>query len=246
MFIYSSCGKWDFPLSCGVFLPPPLSQAFPLLIAGRVLLLLPAGLFIYSSRGKWVFPPLLWIFLPLPLSQAFPLLVAGRTPLLLPSPARPSLFIYSSGKDSLPPLSGTEGAPPSLQCVFIVLIAYYSVSLFSPGGDRSVQGAMLVWSRDVCGSTAYHLAHLVLHVFPSHLGVGIWWPGGPPSFSVLREVEMFCAGWRCGGVKVLPLLGGLAYKVWLQHLSKISLQEACFLLSPSSGHQGGLAAGMPG
>jgi hypothetical protein len=30
---YSSCGS--SPLSCGVFLPPPLSQAFLLLVAGR-------------------------------------------------------------------------------------------------------------------------------------------------------------------------------------------------------------------
>jgi hypothetical protein len=28
VFIYSSCGKWVFSLSCGVFLPPPLLQAF--------------------------------------------------------------------------------------------------------------------------------------------------------------------------------------------------------------------------
>jgi hypothetical protein len=46
------------PLSCGVFLPLPLLQAFPLLIAGHVLLLLPslAGLFIYSS-GRIPLPP---------------------------------------------------------------------------------------------------------------------------------------------------------------------------------------------
>jgi hypothetical protein len=36
-------------------------------------------------------------------------------------------------------------------------------------------------------------------------------------------VKMLCAGWRCGGVKVLPLLGGFACKVYLQHLSKILL-----------------------
>jgi hypothetical protein len=36
-------------------------------------------------------------------------------------------------------------------------------------------------------------------------------------------VEMLCTGWKCGGVKVLPLLGGFACKVCLQHLSKISL-----------------------
>jgi hypothetical protein len=36
-------------------------------------------------------------------------------------------------------------------------------------------------------------------------------------------VEMLCAGWKCGGVEVLTLLGGLACKVCLQHFSKISL-----------------------
>jgi hypothetical protein len=53
-------GKWAFPLSCGVFLPPPLLQAFPLLVAGRVLLLLPslAGLFIYSSMRDFPSPTL--------------------------------------------------------------------------------------------------------------------------------------------------------------------------------------------
>jgi hypothetical protein len=40
------------------------------------------------------------------------------------------LFIYSSWKDSPPLLFGAQCAPPSLQHVFIVLIAYYSVSLF--------------------------------------------------------------------------------------------------------------------
>jgi hypothetical protein len=51
MFICSSHGKWAFPLSCGVFLPLPLLQAFPLLVAGQVLPLPPslAGSFIYSS-----------------------------------------------------------------------------------------------------------------------------------------------------------------------------------------------------
>jgi hypothetical protein len=96
--------------------------------------------------------------------------------------AKPSLLIYSSRKDSPPPLFGTQCTPPSLQHVLIVLIAYYSVSLFSPGGGWSVQGAMLFWPSVVCGSTAYCLAHLVC-VFPSHLGVGNWWPGGPPGFS---------------------------------------------------------------
>jgi hypothetical protein len=51
---------WEvvFPLSCGVFLPPLLSQAFPLLVAGCMPLLLPslAGLFIYSSGRDFPSP----------------------------------------------------------------------------------------------------------------------------------------------------------------------------------------------
>jgi hypothetical protein len=72
VFIYSSCGKWVFPLSCGIFLPLPLLQAFLLLVAGRV-------------------PPLP----PKPLrpSPAFLFTVLGRIPLpLLRSSGRLTLF----------------------------------------------------------------------------------------------------------------------------------------------------------
>jgi hypothetical protein len=46
-------GSGPSPLSCGVFLPPPLLQAFLLMVAERVLPLLPclAGVFICSSMG---------------------------------------------------------------------------------------------------------------------------------------------------------------------------------------------------
>jgi hypothetical protein len=63
------------------------------------------------------------------------------------------LFIYSPGKDSLPPIFGTQCTPPSFPRVFFALIAYYSVSLFSLSGGWSVQGAMLLWPRLVCGRT---------------------------------------------------------------------------------------------
>jgi hypothetical protein len=220
MFIYSSCGKWVFPLSCGVFLPLLLLQAFPLLLAGHVLLLLPAGVFVYNSHGRWVSPLSCGVFLPLPLSQAFPLLVARHAPPLLPSLARPGLFIYSSGRDS-PPLALRVLHPLcNVSLLFLLLITQFSFFL---GGGRSVQGAMLIWPKVVCGSTTYHLVHLV-RVFPGHLGASIWWwPRGPPDFSIQCDVEMLCTGWRCEGVKVLPLLSGLACKVCLQCLSKISL-----------------------
>jgi hypothetical protein len=113
------------------------------------------------------------VFLPLPLLQAFPHLVAGCTPLLLPSPARPGLLIYSSVRDPPPPLQRSGCPILFATCLYC---SYYSVSLFFLGGGRSVQGAMLIWPRIVCGSTTYYLAHLVVRIFPSCLGAGIWWP----------------------------------------------------------------------
>jgi hypothetical protein len=60
MFVYSSMGSGPSSLSCGVFLLPPLLQAFPLLVAGPVPLLLPslARLFIYSSVRDFPSPHL--------------------------------------------------------------------------------------------------------------------------------------------------------------------------------------------
>jgi hypothetical protein len=79
------------------------------------------------------------------------------------------------GGISPPLLFGAQGIPPSLLHVFFVVIVYYSVFfLFSLGWGRSVQGAMLIWPRVVCGRTTCHLAHPVVCVFPSGLGAGIW------------------------------------------------------------------------
>jgi hypothetical protein len=72
VFIYSSLGKWVFPQSYVVFLPPLLLTASLLLIAGRVPLLLPACVFVYSSRRRWVFCPLLWSFPPSAALPRFP------------------------------------------------------------------------------------------------------------------------------------------------------------------------------
>jgi hypothetical protein len=42
--------------------------------------------------------------------------------------------------------------------LFLLFITQFL--FFSLGGGQSVQGAMLIWPRVVCGSTVYHLAHL--------------------------------------------------------------------------------------
>jgi hypothetical protein len=70
--------------------------------------------------------------------------------------------------------------------VSFVVIAYCSFFfLFSLGGCWSIQGAMLIWPRVVCGSTMCRLAHLVVCVFPSGLGAGVWqWHRSPPGFSI--------------------------------------------------------------
>jgi hypothetical protein len=152
-----------------------LLQAFPFpSTLGEVTLhpLSQASVFIYSSRGKWVFPPLLWSFPPTATFTSFP------TPGCWACAAAPAfsgtacLFIVL-GRISPPPLFSAQGTPLSLLHVFIVVIAYYSVSLFSLGGGLSVQGAMLIWPWVVCGSTTCHLAHLVVRVFPIRLGTGI-------------------------------------------------------------------------
>jgi hypothetical protein len=136
----------------------PLLQAFPFpSTLGEVTLhpLSLAGVFVYSSHRKWVFPPLLWSFPPSATLTCFsaPGCWARASAPAGASPARPGLFIYITGRESPPLLFGAQGAPPSLLRVFIVLIAYYSVSLFSTGWGGSVQGAMLLWLRVVCGST---------------------------------------------------------------------------------------------
>jgi hypothetical protein len=60
LFIYSSCGKWGFPLFSGAFLPLPVPQASLLLATRWVPLLLPcpASLFVHSCMRGCPSPPL--------------------------------------------------------------------------------------------------------------------------------------------------------------------------------------------
>jgi hypothetical protein len=125
------------------------------------------------------------VFLPLPLLQAFPLLVAVRVPSLLPSPA--SLWGIS------PTPSSVFSAPLPLCYVtfLLLLLIIHFFSLFSLGGGRSVQGAMLIWPRVVSGCTACCLAPLVVRIFPSCLGTAIWLCPGA------LLVSPFNMMWRC-------------------------------------------------
>jgi hypothetical protein len=69
-----------------------------------------------------------------------------------------------------------------LFCCYCLLFSFFS---FFPGWGRSVQGAVLIWPRVVCGSTMCCLAHLVVRVFPSCLGAAVLlWRRSLPGFSV--------------------------------------------------------------
>jgi hypothetical protein len=132
----------------------PLLQAFPFpSTLGNCTRFSQTCVFIYSSRGKWVFPPLLWSFPPSATFASFP------APGCWACAAAPTLsdqawLVYLQFHEGfpLPPHFGAQGDPPFLLCVFIVLIAYYSVSPFSLCGGQSIQGAMLIWPTVVCGS----------------------------------------------------------------------------------------------
>jgi hypothetical protein len=131
MFIYSSHRKWAFPLSYGVFHPLPLLQAFLLLVAGQCCCSCwPACLFT-AHVGSGSSSLSCGVLLPLPLLQAFLLLVAGCKPWLPPSPARPSLFIYSSVRDSPPP-SLVLSAPHPLFYMSLFFLLLITQFLFFP------------------------------------------------------------------------------------------------------------------
>jgi hypothetical protein len=121
-----------------------------------------AGVLIYSSHRKCPFAP---SAVELSSHSHFYKLsrskVAGLGLPLLLSPA--SLFIYSS---DCPPLQRSRHPALFFLCLFLLLLFIIQiiqfVFVFSLGDGQSVQGAMLIWPRVVCGSTACRLAHLVV------------------------------------------------------------------------------------
>jgi hypothetical protein len=190
-----------------------LLQAFPFPSTLGVVtlhLLFQACVFIYSSCGKWAFFPLLWSFPPTTAFTSFPAPGCwARTP--APALSGQARLVYLQFCEGFPSLPLQHSGRPTffamcLYCSYCLLLSFS----FFPG-----------WGL-VCPGDYADLAQGCL--WECRQGAGVWrWPGGPPGFSIKHEVEILCAGWRCGGVKVLPLLGGLACEVCLQRLSKISL-----------------------
>jgi hypothetical protein len=186
VFIYSSCGKWVFPPLLWSFPSTATFTSFPAPDCW-VCAATPAfsGLAcLFTAHMECGSSSLsCGVFLPLSLLQAFLILVAGHVLPLLCFSGQLVYLQFCEGFLS-PPL--VLSAPhPLCYMSFFFVIAYYSVFLFTLGGGQSVQGAMLIWPRVVCGGIVYCLAHLVVCIFPRCLGVGVCrHPGGPPGFSV--------------------------------------------------------------
>jgi hypothetical protein len=177
-------GGGSSPLSCAVFFPLSLSQAFLLLITERCCCSCqPPCLFTVQVRSG---SSLLscGVFLSLPLSPAFPLLVAGCAPApARASPAHPACLFTVPGRIPFPH-SLELRAPHPLSRVSLLLLLLITQFLIFPRVVVSL-------SRGLCcsgpglsvGVPRYCEAHLV-RVFPSLLGAGDWQPRGPPGFSI--------------------------------------------------------------
>jgi hypothetical protein len=148
---------WEvgLPPSPVQFSPTATFISFPAPDYWAVLLLLPATMFVYSSRGKWVFLLLLWSFPPSATLTSFP--IPGcwvRTP--APSRASPACPACLQSREGFPsPQSLVLSVPHPFSHMSLLFLLLLSQFLFFPlGGGWSVQGAMLLWPRVLCGSTA--------------------------------------------------------------------------------------------
>jgi hypothetical protein len=119
-----------------------------------------AGVFIYSSYGKCPFPCLQWGFPHTATITSFP------TPRLLGG-CRHSCLLWPAYSVTVPwgiPLPSSSAlrvpCPLCYMSFFVIVVQFFF--LFSLGGGRSLQRAMLIWPRVVCGSTTCRLAHLVV------------------------------------------------------------------------------------
>jgi hypothetical protein len=122
MFIYSSSEKWVFPPLLWSFPPTNTLTSFSAPDNWAVLLLPGACVCLLLTWEVGLSPS------PVEFSSLHHSHKLSHSWLLGASPRshsrQPSLFIYSSGKDSLPPMFGAQCAPPSFPRVFIVLIAF--------------------------------------------------------------------------------------------------------------------------
>jgi hypothetical protein len=147
-------GGGSSPLSSEVFLPPPLSQAFLLLITGRCCC---------SCRLPCLFTVHWEVGLPsspVEFSSLHHSHKLSRSWLLgmHPAPAgaslaHPACLFTVSGRIPFPQSSALRAPHPLSHLSLLLLLFITQFLFFSPGGGQSVQGVMLLWPRLVCGRT---------------------------------------------------------------------------------------------
>jgi hypothetical protein len=131
--------------------------------------------FVYSSHGNWAFSPLLWSFPPTTTFTSFP--APGCWAFAATLAFSGGLFIYSSVRDSPPHLISTQGAPPSLLCVFFFCyFLLFSFSLFSEWGSFCPWGY-----ADLAQDCLWEYHELLSSPCGLRLGTGICWRCGIPS-----------------------------------------------------------------
>jgi hypothetical protein len=140
MFIYSSRGKWVFPLLLWSFPPTTAFTSFPDPDCwARVAAPASQCVCLQLTREVGLSPSPVEFFSLCHSHKLSHSWLLNMCP--CSCPLRPDRLVYLQFREGFPsPLFGAQCAPPSLLCVFIVLIAHYSDFLFSLGGVRSVRG----------------------------------------------------------------------------------------------------------
>jgi hypothetical protein len=142
------------PLSCAVLLPPLLSQAFLLLITGQCCCSCQPPCLFTAHMGSGCSLLSCGVFLPRHSHQLSRSWLLGVRP-ALPSGSPACLACLFTVPGRIPfPQSSVLSVPHPLSCMSYLFLLLISQFLFFPGGGQSVQGAMLLWPRLVCGITA--------------------------------------------------------------------------------------------
>jgi hypothetical protein len=219
-------GSGSSPLSCGVFLPPPVLQAFLLVITGPCCCSCQPPCLFTAHVGSGSSPLSCGVFLPLPLSQAFPLLVAGHEPLLLQEPLWPARLIYLQSQEGFPSPNLWRSVHPTLfpsclYCSYCLLVSFSFFPWVEVGLSRGLccSGPGCLW--EYCGTAKLTLS-------TSSQAIWVWAAGGLGALLIFP----FTVKWRCsalaGGVEGSKFC--LFSVVCLQGVSPASLQDFTVLL----------------
>jgi hypothetical protein len=214
-------GNGSSPLSCAVFLPPPLLEAFLLLITGQCCCSCQPPYLFTVHMGSGSFSLSCGVFLPLPLSQAFRLLVAGCVPPLPPELLRPTGLVYLQSQEGFPSPNFQHSVRPTffptcLYCFYCLLVTFSSLPGWKsvcPGGYAALAQGCL-W--EYCSTVK-----LTLSTSPKPSGCGRLAAWGPSLF--------LCLMWSGDSLHQLEVWRGQSFvsSQWfcLQSVSPASLQD---------------------